>query len=48
MNAFQSVVETEAYLARAEQLMTQGERETVVDMVAANPIAGVRVPGLSG
>src|SRR5712692_9878846 len=48
MNAFQSVVETEAYLVRAEKLMTQGEREAVVDMVAANPIVGVRVPGLSG
>jgi len=48
MSILQSVVETEAYLARAEKLMTDAERATVVDMVANNPTAGVLVPGLRG
>jgi hypothetical protein len=48
MPILQSVVETHAYLARAEKLMTPAEREAVVDMVAANPAAGMVIPGLAG
>jgi hypothetical protein len=48
MSALQSVVETDAYLTRAENLMTAAERAAVVDMVARNPTSGVLIPGLGG
>jgi hypothetical protein len=43
-----SVIETELYLARAGKLMSEVERETVVDMIAANPAGGVVIPGTGG
>ena len=43
-----SVVETDTYLARARRLMNEAEREAVVTMVAANPLAGDLVPGSGG
>jgi hypothetical protein len=43
-----SVVETNVYLARATRLMSEGEREAVIDQVAANPTAGDLIPGSGG
>lgn len=43
-----TVVETEAYLRRAERLMTEEERFAVVDYVAANPQGGDVIPGSGG
>lgn len=43
-----SVAESPLYLDRAERLMSEAERERVVDIIAADPFAGVRVKGLPG
>jgi hypothetical protein len=43
-----SVVESPLYLARAERLMSEAEREHVVDAIAADPTAGVLVRGTNG
>jgi hypothetical protein len=43
-----SVVESPLYLARAEGLISESEREHVIDRIAADPNAGVRIKGLSG
>lgn len=43
-----TVIETEVYLRTAERLMTDAERATVVDFVAANPQAGDVIPGAGG
>lgn len=48
MTTLISVVETPLYLARAERLMNEPEREHIVDMVAANPTAGVVIKGTGG
>jgi hypothetical protein len=42
------VIETGPYLAEARRLMSEEERGAVVDMVAADPEAGVVVPGTGG
>jgi hypothetical protein len=39
-----SVVETTAYLRKAEQIMTEDERMSVVDLVAADPECGDLIP----
>jgi mRNA-degrading endonuclease RelE of RelBE toxin-antitoxin system len=44
----QTVVETAAYLRRAEMLLDETEREAVADIVAANPEAGVLMEGTGG
>jgi RelE toxin of RelE / RelB toxin-antitoxin system len=46
--ALVSVVETNVYLARATRLMSEAEREAVIDQVAANPAAGDLIPGSGG
>jgi hypothetical protein len=43
-----SVVETATYLSRATRLMSEDEREAVIDQVAADPTAGDLVPGSGG
>lgn len=42
---FQTVVETRAYLAAAKGVLSQAERDDVVIMVAANPVAGASLGG---
>jgi len=44
----QTVVETPAYLADAERLFSQVERQAIVDRLAADPKCGVIVPGSGG
>ena len=48
MTALISVVETPLYLDRAEKMMSEAEREHVVDTIAANPAGGVVIPGTGG
>ncbi len=43
-----SVIETDAYLAKAEKLMSEEERNTVVEMVARDPACGDLMPGTGG
>lgn len=43
-----TVIETEAYLRTAEQIMTDAERVAVVDFFAASPQAGDVIPGAGG
>ena len=45
----QAVIETRAYLAAAEDAgMSEDEMSAVVDLVAANPLAGAIMPGCGG
>lgn len=46
--ALHTVIETEIYLRSAERLMTEAERVSVVDFLAANPLAGDVIPGTGG
>lgn len=48
MTSLVGVVETSPYLAEARRLMSEEERATVVDTVAANPEGGVVVRGTGG
>lgn len=48
MSEWVSVVETAAYLALAEVLMTEEERAAVVERVAQDPQAGDLMPGTGG
>jgi hypothetical protein len=44
-----SVIETGVYLASAKGAgMTEGERATIVDVIAADPLAGDVIPGSGG
>ena len=44
-----TVIETNAYLQAADDAgMSEEERNTVVDIIAANPAAGVIMPGCGG
>jgi hypothetical protein len=43
-----TVVETPPYLADAERLFSAEERDTVVDIVSAEPRSGVVIPGSGG
>ena len=43
-----TVVEAKSYLTKAERIMTDEERELVVALLAANPTAGVVIPGTRG
>jgi hypothetical protein len=43
-----TVVETPAYLSRAERLMDEAQRALVVDLVAAAPEAGAVIGGTGG
>ena len=48
MSALVSVVETDLYVARASRLLTEDQRNEVVDTIAADPDGGVVVPGTGG
>ena len=48
MTSLVSVVESPLYLARAERLMSEAERGHVIDVIAADPMAGVHIKGMSG
>jgi hypothetical protein len=48
MTQMVSVVETPLFLARAERLMSDTEREALVTQVAADPTAGDLVRGTGG
>ena len=48
MTSLISIVETELYLSRATKLMSDAEREHVVDVIAADPAGGVIIRGTSG
>lgn len=43
-----SVVETLAYLADAQKVLSEPERNAVIDMLASNPLAGVLIKGACG
>jgi hypothetical protein len=43
-----TVVETVPYLADASRLFTDEERASSIDMVSADPLAGIVVPGTGG
>ena len=45
---FHTVVETPEFVRRADELMTDEEREGVVSYLACHPAAGVLVPGAGG
>ena len=48
MTSLISVIETDLYLALATRLMSETEREHVVDTIAANPAGGVVIKGSNG
>jgi hypothetical protein len=43
-----AVVESPLYLARAERLLSEAEREHIIDVVAADPTAGALIKGANG
>jgi hypothetical protein len=43
-----TVAETPIYLSRAEELMSEKEREAVVELLAASPEVGDLIPGTGG
>jgi len=48
MTSLVTVVESPLYLGRAERLMSEAEREQVIDVVAADPTGGMLIKGMSG
>jgi len=48
MNAPHTVVETPAFMAKASKTMSDDERASIVDMIAANPRMGVLIQGTGG
>ena len=48
MTARLAVVETPAYLSKAEQLMSEAERAAVVDTISHEPLTGVLIKGSGG
>jgi hypothetical protein len=48
MAAIVTVVETVTFVARAKGGMTDDERHRAIDMIAADPECGVRIPGGGG
>jgi hypothetical protein len=43
-----TVVETPEFIRRADELMTEEEREAVIGYLASHPTAGALVPGAGG
>jgi len=43
-----TVIETEAFISKAEKIMTEAERDAIVDTIAADPKAGVLIQGCHG
>lgn len=48
MTSLSGVIETGPFLSAAERLMSENERFTVVDMIAADPVCGAVIKGTSG
>lgn len=48
MTKLNAVSETRLYLARAERLMSEAEREQVVNVIAADPTAGIVIKDTGG
>lgn len=48
MVALQSIVETPAFIGKASKIMSDDERASIVDMIAANPRMGVLIQGTGG
>jgi hypothetical protein len=48
MTELVTVVESPLYLDRAGRLMSEAERGHVIDVIAANPAAGVLIKGMNG
>ncbi len=48
MTSLVGVIEAKDFLAAAERLMSEEERAAVVDVVAADPTAGVLIKGMNG
>ncbi len=48
MSGLATVVETPAYLSKAEHLLSETERADIVDMFAKNPDLGVLIKGAPG
>ena len=43
-----TIVEAPTYLADAEKLLTEAERDAIIDALAANPAQGVLIKGTGG
>jgi hypothetical protein len=43
-----SVIETDTYLSKAEKIMSDAERESVVSTISENPTLGDVIPGTGG
>lgn len=43
-----TVVETPTFIARADKLLSDDERDALISYLAANPTAGDLVPGAGG
>ena len=48
MTSLLGIIETNPYLSEAERLMSEEEREAVVDLIADNPEAGSVIRGTGG
>lgn len=48
MKPLHTVAETPIYLSRAEELMSEKEREAIVELLAASPEIGDLIPGTGG
>lgn len=44
----QTVVETPTFTRQAEDLFNEDEKRELIDFLAANPMAGTRIPGTGG
>jgi len=44
----QTVVETRHYFARAEKLLSESERNELIDLLASHPLRGQVLPGTGG
>ena len=47
-NPLVTIVETQSYLQSAENLLSEQERESIKDMIAADPECGVLMKGTGG
>ncbi|WP_395697218.1 type II toxin-antitoxin system RelE/ParE family toxin [Methylocella sp.] len=46
--ALHTIIETEAFISKASKIMSDEERAAIVDIIAADPMAGVLVKGTGG
>jgi hypothetical protein len=47
-SALHTVIETSAFITKAEKIMGEEERMEVVNMIAANPMAGIIIKNTGG